>query len=75
MLVLSRRSQESVVVGGHNSTQPMLKVTVLEIGAGKVRLGFEVNGDVPVHRWEVWQRICAEARPLPSAAERGPTVA
>ena len=33
------------------------KVTVLEITGGRVRLGFEVDADVPVHRSEVWERI------------------
>jgi sRNA-binding carbon storage regulator CsrA len=28
-----------------------------------VRLGIEVADDVSVHRWEVWQRICAGKRP------------
>jgi sRNA-binding carbon storage regulator CsrA len=40
MLVLSRKSQESVVVGGSDGFERMLKVTVLEISHGKVRLGF-----------------------------------
>jgi carbon storage regulator CsrA len=57
MLVLSRKSQESVVVGGSEGFKRMLKVTVLEISSGKVRLGFEVDPDVPVHRLEVWERI------------------
>jgi carbon storage regulator len=57
MLVLSRRTQESVVVGGSDRFERMLKVTVLEIKGGKVRLGFEADGDVPVHRAEVWERI------------------
>jgi carbon storage regulator CsrA len=74
MLVLSRKSQESVVVGGHNPRECMLKVTVLEIGRGKVRLGFEVKDDVPVHRWEVWQRICAGAQPSPLSGEAAPHV-
>ena len=42
MLVLSRRSQESVVVGGASEVDRMLKVTVLEINGGRVRLGFDV---------------------------------
>jgi carbon storage regulator CsrA len=37
----------------------MLKVTVLQINDRKVRLGFEADKGVPVHRWEVWQRIRA----------------
>ena len=57
MLVLSRKSQEAVVVGGSAGFERLLKVTVLEIGHGAVRLGFEVDKAVPVHRWEVWERI------------------
>jgi len=63
MLVLSRKSQESVVVGGSDGFEPMLKVTVLEIRGGKVRLGFDVDAAVPVHRLEVWERIHGGAPP------------
>jgi carbon storage regulator CsrA len=59
MLVLSRKCRESVVVGDHNRFERMLKVTVIEIGLGRVTLGFEVDEDVPVHRSEVWERIVA----------------
>jgi carbon storage regulator len=57
MLILSRKSQESVVVGGDSGVDRMLKVTVLEIKGGRVRLGFDVPSDIPVHRMEVWERI------------------
>jgi len=57
MLVLSRKNQETVVVGGDNGVDRMLKVTVLEIKRGRVRLGFDVPSDIPVHRMEVWERI------------------
>jgi len=57
MLVLSRKSNESVVIGGHNPMERLLKVTVLQICGGRVKLGFEVNDDVPVHRLEVWERM------------------
>jgi carbon storage regulator len=63
MLVLSRRSEESVIIGGSNGFERLLKVTVLEIGHGKVRLGFEAERDVPVHRSEVWERLAANSRP------------
>jgi len=63
MLVLSRKRQEVVVVGGSEVFGPLLKITVLEIKGATVRLGFEVPADVPVHRLEVWERICASARP------------
>jgi len=63
MLVLSRKCQESVVIGGSDCFQRLFKVTVLDVQGGKVRLGFEVDPDVPVHRSEVWERICAEKQP------------
>jgi carbon storage regulator CsrA len=63
MLVLTRKMLESVVVGGAGGFEHLLKVTVLEIRGGNVRLGFEVNAEVPVYRWEVWQRIQANGRP------------
>jgi carbon storage regulator CsrA len=60
MLVLSRRKRESVVVGGEDGLHRLLKVTVLEIGNGNVKLGFEVDDDVPVYRLEAWERIRVE---------------
>jgi carbon storage regulator len=57
MLVLSRKNQESVVVGGSDGFHRILKVTVLGITGGRVRLGFEVDPSVPVHRGEIWERI------------------
>jgi hypothetical protein len=47
MLVLTRKSQEAVVVGGSEGFERMLKVTVLEINGTKVRLGFEVDKASP----------------------------
>ena len=61
MLVLSRKSRESVVIGGSDGLHRLMKVTVLGIRGTNVRLGFEVDPEVPVHRSEVWERINAEA--------------
>ena len=70
MLVLSRKNQEAVVVGGGGGIDRMLKITVLEVAGGRVKLGFEADSDIPVHRLEIWERMCAtgelgnrEARP------------
>jgi carbon storage regulator CsrA len=73
MLVLTRKNQESVVVGGSTGFDRLLKVTVLQIARGKVRLGFEVDAEVPVHRYEVWTRIRDEAAgaTLPRALDGG----
>jgi carbon storage regulator CsrA len=75
MLVLSRKSRESVEVGGADGWQPQLKVTVLEIRAGTVTLGFDAAADVPILRSEVSERIRTGAQPsspVPQATVLGP---
>lgn len=62
MLVLSRKTRETVVVGGAGGLERWLKVTVLGIDRGTVRLGFEVDADIPVHRLEVWERKEAKSK-------------
>ncbi|NLS94050.1 MAG: carbon storage regulator [Planctomycetaceae bacterium] len=62
MLVLSRKSGQSVVVGEPGELQRLLKVTVLAIKGATVKLGFEVDADIPVHRSEVWERIIDDSR-------------
>jgi carbon storage regulator CsrA len=59
MLVLSRKSQESIVVGGCDGFEHMVKITVVDIKNGSVRLGFDADLAVAIHRWEVWERIMA----------------
>jgi len=68
MLVLTRKTAESVVVGGPPGSARLLTVTVLEIRSGRVRLGFEAGADVEVHRLEVWEQIHAAGEPNGSAA-------
>jgi carbon storage regulator CsrA len=48
-----------VVVGGSDGIHRLLKVTVLDIRGANVKLGFEADSNVPVHRGEVWERINA----------------
>ena len=70
MLVLTRKNRESVVIGGADGFHRLLKVTVLEITGGRVRLGFEVDADVPVHRSEVWDRISPGRQPFEIGQDR-----
>jgi carbon storage regulator CsrA len=58
MLVLTRKNRESVVIGRADEMQIVLEITVLEIEGGRVRLGFEADTKMPIHRREVWDRIC-----------------
>ena len=57
MLVLSRKNDESEVVSAADGFGDTVKITVLGIGNGRVRLGFEAHKDVSVYREEVWERI------------------
>ena len=51
MLVLSRKKNESVVIGEG------VVITVIEIRGDKVRLGIEAPKEIPVHRREVYDAI------------------
>ncbi len=47
MLVLSRKPNESIVINDD------IVVTVLRVQGGRVLLGIEAPGEIPVHRQEV----------------------
>jgi carbon storage regulator CsrA len=66
MLVLTRKNSESVVIGGSDGFQSLLKVTVLEIRNGRVKLGFEGDPAVSIRRSEVRERIGAGLQPCNS---------
>lgn len=57
MLILTRKCREMLVVSGADCCSILVKVVVLEIKKGKVRLGIEAAADVPVDRFEVWERL------------------
>lgn len=56
MLVLTRRCGESVTIG------PDIRVVVLGVKSGQVRLGIEAPPAIAVHREEVYVRIQEENR-------------
>lgn len=60
MLILSRRRGQSIYVGkaGVVLNDPV-KVTIVEVRNGTVRVGIEANPDCPVHRQEVYEAIQA----------------
>ena len=72
MLVLSRKSEESVVIGGSDGLHRLVKVTVLGIRGANVKLGFEADADVPVHRSEVWEQINGNGNGQAESLNRGP---
>ena len=60
MLVLARKNKESVVIGAAENMQELVRVTVLDVRGGTVKLGFAADNDVAVYREEVWNRVRAE---------------
>jgi carbon storage regulator CsrA len=56
MLVFTRKSGEAVVVTGLPGNTRELKVSVIEIRGGRVRLGFEAESNIGINRSEIWDR-------------------
>ena len=54
MLVLTRKITEGITIG------PNIRVIVLEIKGGQVRLGIEAPHAIQVHRDEIYARILEE---------------
>ena len=62
MLVLTRKLGENIRIGD------AVKITVLEVRSGQVKLGIEAPPEVKVHREEIYARIQEENRK--AAAQR-----
>lgn len=57
MLTLTRKVGESVMIGDD------VKVTILAVGATKIRIGFSAPSEIPVHREEVYRKIVDSLNP------------
>lgn len=62
MLILSRRKNESVIIAGE------IKVTVLDIAGGKIKLGFDAPSEVGIDREEI--HLAKRQNQAKSRAER-----
>jgi carbon storage regulator len=72
MLVLARKSQQSVVIASTGDLQELVRVTVVEVGGGRVKLGFEASNDLTIHREEVWERVCGERETVAAMQDAEP---
>ena len=64
MLVLSRKKNESVVIGD------VIEITVVEVRGDKVRLGVVAPKEMTVHRGEVEDSLTRESRPISQPIEK-----
>ena len=61
MLILTRRADESLMIGGEGDVlEGPVTVTVLGIKGGQVRLGIKAQRDIRVDRDEIRERIDRE---------------
>ncbi len=56
MLVLTRKLGEVIKIGDK------IKVVVVSVEGGSVKLGIEAPDEIPVHREEVYEKIASENR-------------
>ncbi|MBA2513084.1 MAG: carbon storage regulator CsrA [Solirubrobacterales bacterium] len=63
MLVLTRKSNQSIMIGDD------IEVSVLSIMGEKVRIGIQAPRDIPVFRREVFLEIKREGEAVQGAAE------
>ena len=62
MLVLTRRIGEQIVIGND------IRVTIVNVGPGRVKIGIEAPHNVRVDRAEVHERIAQEQTVAPAPA-------
>jgi len=67
MLVLSRKKNETIMIGADGS----IKIHVVEIRGDKVRLGIDAPDEVPVHRSEVFDAIHEQGRTQKEGRDEG----
>ncbi len=57
MLILSRHLRESIIIADN------IKVTVVDIDRGKIKLGIECDKSIPVLRQELWVDVKEGRKP------------
>lgn len=56
MLVLSRKPNETLVIDGD------IKVTILDVHGGRVRIGIDAHEEIKIHRKELYQNLQAQKK-------------
>lgn len=66
MLVLSRKANQSIMIGGD------IRILVVGLDRDQVKLGIEAPRDVPVHRFEIFTEIHGAAAPAVGSGKSSP---
>jgi carbon storage regulator len=66
MLSLTREKGERIMIGDD------IIVEVVDVGYGKVRLGFIAPAEIPIHRLEVWEALKRDGRDFIRTGNRPP---
>lgn len=66
MLVLSRKRDESIMIGDE------VEIMIVDVRGDKVRLGITAPNNIPVHRREVYDAIQHEKKQAKAAKPGGP---
>jgi carbon storage regulator len=64
MLILTRNTDESIVI------EQDIRITIIDIKGGQVRLGIDAPKQVAVHREEIYERIKAGVPLVPKTNGR-----
>ena len=64
MLVLTRKTDQSITLGSPSSEEPPLEITVIEVRGDQVRLGITAPHNVPVHRKEIYMQLQQDDKSL-----------
>jgi len=73
MLVITRKKEQSIMIGSGDHGQQLIRVMVGEVQGGMVKLCFEAGRDVPIHRAEVWHRLQQERQHTPTTPVENPS--
>ena len=68
MLVLTRRLDQSIIIGDPADPESAVEIIVTEVRGDQVRLGIQAPRSVPVHRAEIYQQIQEGNREAAGAA-------
>lgn len=60
MLVLTRNTDESIVIGDNLDISKNIVITAVHIGKNRVKLGIEAPKEIQVHRSEIYEAIQKE---------------